>query len=316
MYNPLVSVIIPNYCHAKYLDQRIQSVLNQTYQNFEVIILDDASPDDGASKAVIEKYRHNPHVSHVLYNEQNSGSTFKQWNKGFELAKGDYIWIAESDDYCELKFVEKAVEALECDNNNVLVFCWSQLVDEKGNLIKHIFKKEEGVIKFDGKKFIKEHLLYATAITNVSSAIFKRHTALSISKDYMNFVAAGDRMFYINLAEKGNIVRLNYPYNYFRQHKSDKVSPKKLRQGITDKEDYFIVCYLEEKGYIKGWMEKWRVRYHFWERLTPGRFDSIAVYDDTKKLWSNNGRIPFRSLVAFIKVARYGKYLKWKLSNK
>jgi glycosyltransferase involved in cell wall biosynthesis len=78
MNKPLVSVIIPNYCHSQFLVQRIESVLNQTYQNFEVIILDDCSPDAGASKAVIEKYRGNPHVSHIVYNEENSGSTFKQ----------------------------------------------------------------------------------------------------------------------------------------------------------------------------------------------------------------------------------------------
>ena len=59
MKNPKVSVIIPNYNHEKYLDERIQSVLNQTYTDFEVIILDDVSKDN--SKDVIEKYRSNPH---------------------------------------------------------------------------------------------------------------------------------------------------------------------------------------------------------------------------------------------------------------
>ena len=92
MNKPLVSVIIPNYCHSQFLAQRIESVLNQTYQNFEVIILDDCSPDAGASKAVIEKYRGNPHVSHIVYNEENSGSTFKQWNNGIALSKGEYCW--------------------------------------------------------------------------------------------------------------------------------------------------------------------------------------------------------------------------------
>ena len=101
MNTPFVSVIIPNYCHAKYLDQRIQSVLNQTYQNFEVIILDDCSPDGGASKAVIEKYRNNSHVSHIVYNENNSGSPFKQWKKGADMAQGELLWIAESDDYAD-----------------------------------------------------------------------------------------------------------------------------------------------------------------------------------------------------------------------
>ena len=94
-----VSIIVPNYNHEKYLDERIQSILNQTYQDFEIIILDDCSTDN--SKFVIEKFRNNEHVSHIVYNEQNSGSTFKQWERGFELAKGELIWIAESDDSCD-----------------------------------------------------------------------------------------------------------------------------------------------------------------------------------------------------------------------
>lgn len=91
-----VSVIIPNYCHARFLNRRIDSVLNQTYGDFEVIILDDCSSDN--SRDIIETYRHHPRVSHIVYNEKNSGSTFIQWDKGFELAQGEYIWIAESDD--------------------------------------------------------------------------------------------------------------------------------------------------------------------------------------------------------------------------
>ena len=103
MTNPLVSVIIPNYNHAKFLKERIESVLNQTYKNFEIIILDDKSTDD--SVGIIKQYADNNYVKHILINEKNSGSPFRQWLKGFELAKGELIWIAESDDSCENSFL-------------------------------------------------------------------------------------------------------------------------------------------------------------------------------------------------------------------
>lgn len=70
---PKVSVIIPNYNHSSYLKERIDSILNQTFQNFEVIILDDCSTDN--SKEIIELYRDHTKVSHIVYNEKNSGST-------------------------------------------------------------------------------------------------------------------------------------------------------------------------------------------------------------------------------------------------
>ena len=82
---PKVSVIVPNYNHAPYLKRRIDSILNQTYQDFELILLDDCSTDNSAE--VLNEYASNPKVSHVVINEINSGSTFKQWDKGFALAK-------------------------------------------------------------------------------------------------------------------------------------------------------------------------------------------------------------------------------------
>lgn len=131
MNNPFVSIIIPNYNHSKFLDERIESILNQTYQNFELIILDDCSPDNGASKAVIEKYRDNPHVSHIVYNEKNSGSTFVQWHRGFELSKGELIWIAESDDSCDASFLEKVLRGFE-HPDTVFSFCKSCKYDING----------------------------------------------------------------------------------------------------------------------------------------------------------------------------------------
>lgn len=106
----MISVIIPNYNHAPYLKQRIDSVLNQTYTDMEVIILDDKSTDN--SIEIIEQYRSHPKVVQIELNKQNSGTTFKQWQKGISLAKGEYIWIAESDDYADETFLEKVVGSI------------------------------------------------------------------------------------------------------------------------------------------------------------------------------------------------------------
>jgi glycosyltransferase involved in cell wall biosynthesis len=130
----MVSVIIPNYNHCNYLKLRLDSVFNQTYQDFEVIILDDASNDE--SIELIEQYRTHPKLSHIVYNEINSGTTFIQWKKGIDLANGEFIWIAESDDFASLNFIEKLLPYLESDKDLSIVFSDSNVINEKGEKIE------------------------------------------------------------------------------------------------------------------------------------------------------------------------------------
>ena len=115
-----VSVIIPNYNYQDFIIERIDSIVNQTYPIYEIIILDDCSTDN--SVAVIEeKIKKIPSGIKVTFikNEKNSGCVFKQWDKGFKQATGDYIWIAEADDSAECNFVEEVMKGF--DNEDVVL---------------------------------------------------------------------------------------------------------------------------------------------------------------------------------------------------
>ena len=127
---PTVSVIVPNYNHAAFLEQRIDSVLNQTFQDFEIILIDDCSTDDSVD--FLNKFKNHPKVSHFILNEKNSGSPFGQWQRGIELAVGNYIWIAESDDFAEVDFLEKTVSVLNAKPSTVLAYSDSRIIDENG----------------------------------------------------------------------------------------------------------------------------------------------------------------------------------------
>ena len=225
----LVSVVIPSYNHARFLEKRIESILNQTYQDFEIIILDDCSPDGGASRKVIEKYRGNSRVSHIIYNEKNSGSTFIQWKKGFEIARGKYIWIAESDDMADSTMLEKFVSELEHDDKTVLVFSKLRFIDENGEEfefeqpVKYATKQ-----KIENLKFIKKHMIQNNSIYNASGVVFRKSTLSGIDYDFMNYKAAGDYLFWLELLHrKGNVVFLPEKLDFFRRHNNTVTSNSK-----------------------------------------------------------------------------------------
>lgn len=242
--SPLVSVIVPNYNHAPYLRQRLDSIFNQTYKNFEVIILDDCSTDN--SKEIIEEYRNRPQVSHVVYNEINSGSPFKQWAKGFELAQGEYIWIAESDDWAELNFLEEMVPILNQDTSLAFTFCESYWEYPEKTVLGRTFKKD---FAYNGIDFIKNKQIFNNNIVNASSVLFRRQGLADVSNDYQNYKGSGDYILWSYLCEHGNLYyKANY-LNHFRRH-AVATTNKSISSGLCFEENFEIYKYFMKRGYV------------------------------------------------------------------
>lgn len=249
MNNPLVSVIIPNYNHARFLNERIESVLNQTYQNFELIILDDCSPDNGASKSIIENYRSNPHISYIVYNDDNSGSTFRQWQKGMELAKGEIVWIAESDDACDETLLDVLVRGY-VENDAVIAFCQSYLYDSEGNKKQYSYQKHlPRNIVLSGKDFISRYMIDRNSVANASSAIFSRSVAMSVDKEYIEMRGEGDWLFWIEVMEHGNVFYCSKELNYFRFQDHSTTSSLAVK-GVGAIEHKIVFDYLVRCKYI------------------------------------------------------------------
>lgn len=242
----LVTVIIPNYNHAQYLRQRIDSVLNQTYQDFEVIILDDCSTDD--SKNIINSYSSHPKVSNVVLNDTNSGTTFKQWEKGILLAKGKYIWIAESDDWCEPGLLQELVNKLDNNENCVIAYVQSQMVDDKNSIIWQSKHNNLGEY-INGKKYINEYLLWNNSIFNASMVVFKKECYFKISNEYTLFKFCGDWLFWISIAMYGDVFVSGKVLNYFRKHQKD-VSGKAYASGQNFTEELQLIKILADRSII------------------------------------------------------------------
>lgn len=255
-----VSVIVPNYNHAPYLKQRIESILNQTFQDFELILLDDCSTD--GSREIMEGYRSNPHVSHIVYGEANSGSAFRQWDKGIELAKGEWIWVAESDDYAEPTFLERMMNEVARVPGCSLAYAATWWVDEQGKKLWET-PSSDHVNIYHGNDFLRRKLAICNSIVNVSECVFRRdcyHPTEAYRYEHMRL--CGDWLFYVLLAEQGSVVEVEEPLSYYRQHSSN-ISSDAEHRGLTFLEgtevlEYLIEhCGLKAKDYARGWGKLW-----------------------------------------------------------
>lgn len=243
---PFVSVIIPSYNHANFLQERIQSILNQTYTNFEVIILDDKSTDN--SIKIIREFYKDPHISNIIVNEKNSGSPFIQWYKGISLAKGDIIWIAECDDSCELDMLEQLI-SIYTKYDCVYAFSRSMVIDSEGNqqyISQRHFNKDVHMI---GLPFIKKYLCVSNTVRNASSVIFSKKAALAISKEFMDYHECGDWIFWIEMAKFGNVAVISKPLNHFRRYSTTNTSVAS-KSGLADMEDKRVFDFLKASKLI------------------------------------------------------------------
>ena len=286
-----VSVIVPNYNHSPFLRQRIDSILNQSFQDLEVIVIDDCSSDN--SREIIESYRNHPKVSQIVYNEQNSGSAFRQWDKGMALATGEWIWIAESDDWADARFLERMMEAVAQNPSCGLAYCRSYRVDEQGKLLWEV-QDEKTVVLHQGETFIRETLSCYNALVNVSACLFKRALFKPEKASlYENMRLCGDWLFYVLLAEQADVVEVKSPLNYCRRHGTN-ISENAETRGLSFLEGVNVLDYIldhhrvKKNYYSRFWGRQWAKYDKLWgfsketnaaihERFR-GRYKSIITY--------------------------------------
>lgn len=238
---PKVSVILPNYNHEKYLEKRIESILNQDFKDFELIILDDASQDK--STEVIQKYLQDPRITEFIINDKNSGSTFIQWQKGMYVAKGDYIWIAESDDVTDQRFLSEMVKLLDENKKIGVLFSPSIWIDEEEKEL-HIPNHEEDEGTWSGDELIENDFLIGNLIYNASSAVFRKNLLHKVNFSMIvEFKYTGDWLFWVQIISKSQVCRIRKRYNFFRRH-SNNISFKSENEGLQFIEGVKIISYI------------------------------------------------------------------------
>ncbi|RRO13330.1 glycosyltransferase family 2 protein [Flavobacteriaceae bacterium 14752] len=288
MSNPKVSIIVPNYNHAQFLEQRLESVFNQTFQNFEVILLDDCSTDH--SIEILNQYKTHPKVSQAIFNQKNSGSPFKQWQKGISLAQGEYIWIAESDDYCEYIFLEKLVNK---SSDFGLKYTQSYDVDDSGQVIfdrimyTSNFKKNIWIsdFKISGNEFVDGYLLIKNVIPNASATIFKKNLVNDdlFSNKLLNTKMCGDWWFWIHIAMQTKVYFNSSYLNYFRNHKtttrthdtSQKLKTRLLEEAML-RSDVYRRYRLKNSSKENALLKRWFKHFKFYQILST-EFKSIKM---------------------------------------
>jgi len=223
--NLSVSVIIPNYNHAEYLPQRIESILNQTRLPDEIFFLDDASEDD--SVAIAKQYAaQSPIPFTIVENEVNSGSTFKQWLKGFSLVTGDLVWIAESDDWCKTDFLERLIPEFY-DEDVKLAFCQSAIAGATGEIYAPNYTGYTDEISrtrwlshysISSAKEIAVALSQKNTIPNASAVLFRRPELREVTLSLLKYRLCGDWWFYLWRIQDGKISFIPKSLNYHRRH--------------------------------------------------------------------------------------------------
>jgi len=256
--NLKVSIILPNYNHGKYLEERINSILSQTYKNWELFILDDCSTDN--SLEIIQKYLSYPNI-HLIRNEKNSGSVFKMWIKGLEIEdlKGEIIWFAESDDKCDSEFLETLLPFFN-DYKVKLAYSDSHVIDENGKIIGN-YLETEYLSSLSKTKWNSDYILNAedeikdgfgikNTILNASSMIFRKFDISKIKEDLLKMKLAGDWYFEINTILDGKIAYSSKRLNYHRRHNESVFGNnenKKEKYKLLFNELKFIHDFILEK---------------------------------------------------------------------
>ena len=217
--NPQVTIMMTTYNRGEYITAAIDSVLQQTYQDWELLVLDDASTDN--TKGLILRYSNDPRVVYVP-SSTNLGIT-KNRNRGFILAKGKYIAVLDSDDlWIDPDKLTKQVQFLETNPDYVIVGSNVKVINNAGaNIGNFIYATEDAEIR--------RRLLLRNQFTH--SSLLLRSDAFNQFAPYDNSLPIWeDYELVLRLGQKGKLANLSEEMTAYRKH-SNNISKTARQKG-------------------------------------------------------------------------------------
>jgi glycosyltransferase involved in cell wall biosynthesis len=239
----LVSILMASYNHEKYLSETIESVLNQSFKDFELIILDDFSKDN--SRTIIENYERKDKRIKGFFHEENMGIA-STLNDLFSKTSGKYVSYVDSDDVWDRLKLEKQLAILE-KNDSIVVWCEGEIIDENSISTGKTFTQMHFASNKKKSGRIFEELLYANFIFD-SSVIHRR--------DFLEGIQFDERMkylsqykFLVDLAKNHQFFFIKKPLAKYRVHGNNSnmwADKKESNQDIAIIYDYFLREYGKE----------------------------------------------------------------------
>ncbi len=229
---PRISAALLSHNYGHYMAERLGSIFAQTCPLEEVLLLDDASSDDSVAQA--ERLAADwKRCIRIDRRDVNSGSVFAQWRRAAELARGEYLWIAEADDAAQPDMLARLARLIAQHDDVDLAFCDSQAIDAEGGIVMPDYKDyyrqsglaallQDGV--FDAKAFLAGCLSERNPILNASAVLVRREALLAALRRCEGRLAklkvAGDWLVYADLLghSQGRVGYLGTPMNRHRRH--------------------------------------------------------------------------------------------------
>ncbi|MBE9144578.1 glycosyltransferase [Planktothrix mougeotii] len=227
----IISVVIPAYNAEKTIKQTIDSILNQTFQDFEIIVINDGSTD---STLDIVSHIHDPRIQ--VFSYPNSGAPTSR-NRGLALAKGEYIALLDADDLWTPDKLESQYQALKNHPQAAVAYSWTDYIDESGN-----FLKSGRHLTFNGDVYAE--LLIQNFLENGSNPLIRREAFAEVGEFDPSLLGGQDRDLYIRLAARYYFVAVPLVQVFYR------MSPYSISSQILRQEKQCVAVI--EKAFLQA----------------------------------------------------------------
>tara|TARA_R110002050_G_scaffold70425_1_gene151759 strand:+ start:1899 stop:2828 length:930 start_codon:yes stop_codon:yes gene_type:complete len=258
-----ISVVTPNYNYSRFLKDCINSVVNQTYQPDEYIIMDDASTDE--SPVIIKDYENKIPYLKGIYREENKGVNYNI-NQGFKTAKNDYIMFLASDDIWEPTLIEEYVKSIEKNKDAGMCTCQTKVLDVETGEETLMYLPQQIPDGYLNHKQARDYIYkYGTWFCG-NTVLFKRKEAIACGAYQEDLETFADGYLYLKMALKYGVITVKKPLSTLRSHINTYSS--EIKRDLKKLEEIKIAALIYMRNnndfdevFINRWESRWKYQY-------------------------------------------------------